>query len=497
MGKRIAAWIILICLGLTSTALALTADDYVIAGRRCLFERTVSGLAQAKDILEAGISDTACSSCSGDRELMFLSAVAKATLLLIEHSETLGVDGFLSLAEQFGIPLAAIAFYEAPTGRVCESQSNSLWLPGTDAQTIRQTLCDHVLDELGEAVARLDAIADSPDPFIVYLAPNETGLAGDLEIDYGDVLALKGLLLAYRALLAGQLVGELEAEVNELVVDCNAAALLLGVDAPALAVPLQGPSEGVPLPMEGPLSGTLNDGTAILNRAREDACQAVDCYLEAVDYIAGEDSPPGTDPQEDEFVYIDPDADSRLDAFRQTLMTLGPASFEHGLVRETTETYEVYDTEATRLGRLTLVLSYPHLEGRTGRMILMDGSVLEVDWFGTLEEGQVAVSLLTTDGALEGWLEGTVESDRNVICGGVLDLWPMIDPGTGAQGRPGPSNALVPLEDLGQAGVWTEPASLGLIQDWSKMAWAQLHEILAPLSNEPFALPPTAQSAAP
>ena len=51
----------------------------------------------------------------------------------IERGETLGVDGFLSLAEQSGIPLAAIAFYEAPMGHVCESQSNSLWLPGTDA----------------------------------------------------------------------------------------------------------------------------------------------------------------------------------------------------------------------------------------------------------------------------------------------------------------------------------------------------------------------------
>ncbi|MHC4517345.1 MAG: hypothetical protein ACYTAS_02045, partial [Planctomycetota bacterium] len=67
MGKRIAAWSILTCCSLVSAAPALTADDYVIAGRQCLFERTVSGLAQAKDIFEAGISDTACSSCSGDR----------------------------------------------------------------------------------------------------------------------------------------------------------------------------------------------------------------------------------------------------------------------------------------------------------------------------------------------------------------------------------------------------------------------------------------------
>ena len=38
------------------------------------------------------------------------------------------------------------------------------------------------------------------------MSPEETGLVGDLEIDYSDVLILKGLLLAYQGVLETRIV---------------------------------------------------------------------------------------------------------------------------------------------------------------------------------------------------------------------------------------------------------------------------------------------------
>jgi hypothetical protein len=476
MGKWIATRSILICWVLTPTALALTADDYVIAGRQCLFERTINGLAQARDIFEAGISDGDCPDCGGDRDVMLLDAIAKTALLLIDHNDVLSLDGFFRLAGDFGVPLAEIAFYEPPAGQVHQGREQRLVAAEVDAQTIRQTLRDSVLPALGEAVATLDAIEDWPDPFVMYLAPSETGLANDLEVDYGDVLALKSLLLAYKARLTGQLALQRDGAAGELVVDCNAIVLCDPADAPR---PASAPDCIRP---EGPVPGMPDDGVAILNRARQDWRRAVTCHLEAVDCIAGENHPPGADPQEDEFVYIDPDTEFRLDELRQTLMGLEDSFLSDTPGGERPLIYGVYDPDAVRLGRLTLISSHLHFEGRAGRLILADGSALEVEWFGLLDEDRVGVSLFAPGGERHGWLEGTVEGGRKVISDGTLDLWPVIDSGPGTQLAEAPANVR---------------ASFDATLKWSKMAWAQLREALAPVSGRPFARDSVGRSATP
>jgi len=467
MDNRIAACIVLICFCLTSAAPALTADDYAGAGRQQLFERTASGLAQARDIFEAGRSDMDCPDCRRDRDVLFLDAVTKTAQLLLDHSEVVSLDGFFSVADQFGVPLAAIAVDKSPADGVARERERSLLPSQSDPQTICQVLGDTVLPALSDVVAELDAISDEPEPFLMHLTPHETGLASDLEIDYGDVLTLKALLMAYRALLAGQLALHLDAKAGALVVDCHSITLSETTDAHSPGTS----NDDLP---EGPALSVLDRDVSPLERARQDWHQAVQRYLDAVDYVAGEDNPRGTDPQEDEFVYIDLDTEYWLDRFRQTLMAFGESFFDAGSSGPAPETYDVYDRQGARIGQLTLVSSHRHLEGTSGRMILTDGSALEVEWFGTVDEGQVGVSLFAPDRGLEGWFEGAIESGRSAIRDGALDLWAMIDSEADGEALSDNTNTL---------------AYLDTTLAWSKMAWTQLREVLTPVSPGHAATP--------
>jgi len=415
MGRWIATWGLLTCFSLTASAFALTADDYVVAGRVRLFEGTVAGLVQAGDIFEAGISDTHGPDGGADRELIFLHAMAETALLFVDHNDVLAAEGFFRLAEAFGVPLDGMAFYESQMDRAAEAQGGCLWPTGATGAEIRQTLCDAIQPQLDAIIGELNSIGDHPDPFVVYLVPEETGLAGDLEVDYGDVLILKGLLLAYKGHLVTRMVRDLD------------------VEEAALERPLDGGDFWQDVLWGGPDLSTVllalaevDDDTGLLAQARQDWIAALTCYIAAAEYIAAEDNPTGTDPQEDEFVYVDVEARSRLDSYRQMLATLRD-SLQEGVAAipgaEVERTYDLYGPEAAWIGELTLLFDLQSAEGRSGRLTLADGTSLDVDWFGRLDDEQVGISMFSAERKLEGWLEGTMDGGLGTIRDGTLDLW--------------------------------------------------------------------------
>jgi len=247
-------------------------------------------------------------------------------------------------------------------------------------------------------------------------------LAGDLEIGGSDVPVLKAL--TYKALLAGQL------------------ALQFGTPPGILP--------------EGPATDVIEGIIAAIR-------QAGDNWGQAVRRIAGDNLALGTDPWESGATYIDPAA--CLEMLRQTLIALGEFFLRSNSDLLAAETFDVYDAEAILLGRLTLASSRSHVDGAGGRMVLADGRVLEVEWFGELDEDQVGVSLFAADWGLEGWFEGTVDRARNVISDGTLDLWSTIDL-IGTDVSPAFTGA---------------PAYLDATLAWTKTAWAQLREVLTPV----------------
>ena len=406
MGKWTATWIFLTCCLLTVSASALTADDYVIAGRVALFERTAAGLIQACDVFAAGIEDVECPDCATDRELIFLHAVARTARLFVDGNDAPPTGDFFTLAGAFGIPLDGVTLWDTRTGEADGTPASEATAGSVEER--RPAVRDRVLLELEAIVADLDALEDEPDPFVVYLIPEETGLPYDLEIDYGDVLIFKGLLLAYK--------GWLEAQVALSPYSLH--------DPGDIARDVFRDEDGVSRFLLG-LAGADGDAE-LLARARQDWLEALSVEIAATEYIADEDCPAGTDPQGDEFVYFDPQAQPRLDGYRRMLTTLRDSLAEGGVeavLAAVAQTYDLRDADGTPVGELTLVFDVSGVEGRTGHLALADGTMLKIDWFGSVDENRIGVGLFSESGDLEGWLEATLDRDLSLLDGATLELW--------------------------------------------------------------------------
>ncbi len=462
MGKRTSAWIILICCSLPVAASALSAEDYALAGRMHMSQWTDTGLVQAHDIFDAGINDANCFDCRTNRELIFLRAMTKAAVLFIDHEDVLASDDLLDLADGFGITLAMGALDSLRDDDLCEPIGPKMLPPETDPDHVGQVLGEIVVPELESIVAQLDSIADAPDRFVIVMSPEETGLNGNLEIDYGDVLILKGLFLAYKGVLEMQIVHGTEPYAFTTVPD--------RID------PVRGVAKGrrlvewaerlAVLPMENEAAREV----ALVRQARQDWIDAITQYIDALEYIALENSTPGMDPQEDELTYIDPSSQPHLDVYAGALTTL-LASLEHDTVGlepvATTRTYEVRDTATASIGTLVLEFDGTRFEGHRGHLTRADGEVLEVDWFGLLDADDVGISLFGCDYQAEAWLEGSIDSDRGLIAHATLDIWGA-SPKAAPTGAGQSANGNVQQE--GSGSFWNVPQS-AQSDGWDEVAW--------------------------
>lgn len=418
MGKRIAAWIVLTCCGLPAVASALSADDYALAGRMHMCQWTATGLADAHDIFLAGIEDANCPDCKTDRELTFLRAITEAAILFVDHSDALDVGDLLDLADGFGVARTLDALDGVRSRNSHEPIGPQPLPPENDPNHARRVLGESILPRLESILAELDSIEDAPRPFVMYMSPQETGLTGDLEIDYGDVLILRGLLLAYRGVLRAQMVRDEQPYVYEaasgrfeLREAAGDGSLLIGW-ARRLA--------------EWPTWEADAYSHGLIRQARRDWIEAITWYMDALEYIALEDNPTGADPQENELTYIDGTNLPHLDVCVNVLVTLRSClrwDMPGSEPIVTTRTYEVRDRKAAPVGELTLVFESTRFEGSRGSLRLEDGELMEIDWFGLVDGDNVGISLFCPGRQAEAWLEGEIDSARGIIARASLDVW--------------------------------------------------------------------------
>jgi len=418
MGKQIAAWIALTCCGLPVAAAGLSADDYALAGRMHMGQWTATGLADAYEIFDAGIEDANCPDCKTDRELVFLRAMTEAAMLFLDHRDVLDADEFLDLANGLGVSLAIDALDGIRSRESDEPIGPQPLPPERDPNHVRRALGESILPRLVSILRELDSIEDMPTPFVMYMSPEETGLNGDLEIDYGDVLILRGLFLAYKGMLEAQIACGEKPYVYEAV-SYRFDLQETGGDGNLLI-------EWARRLADWPVREVDANGLASIRQARQDWIAAITWYMAALEYLALEDNPPGADPQEDELTYIDATNLPQLDVYVNVLVTLrsylrrdmaGPEPIV------TTRTYEVRDSEAAPVGELALVFAGTRFEGSRGSLRRPDGNVMEVEWFGLLDGDNVGISLFSPDRQAEAWLEGAIDSERCAIVNASLDFW--------------------------------------------------------------------------
>ena len=371
-------------------------SDYIVPGRREMFQRTLSGLRTAYQIFENGINDP---DCTGNRELALLHALTH-TIMLVIRDDGGNIDSVFESVREFGIDIRGDSLdpFDLELDVLLNEPGKYKIPPGApDAELIRQRLDTDTIPELQEIIAELASISDTPgDRFRIYFTPQETGLRENLEVDYGEVLILKGLLYWLKCQLQAQSAYDLFVDPNDM-----------------LAEKIYGESFRVNRDLLEPYPNFLKilptdnhpeDGVALLAQARSDLIDSIDYYLAAQDYMLNEE-----DPQEDDLLYIDirqldriASIDEELITFRDSLINDSPI----WTTIDTTKTYRLTDSYSTERGELTLQFdAMDALGGEVSGSFNFETdnslpSVWEIDSY-SIEDSQLMIELDFEDTGLE------------------------------------------------------------------------------------------------
>ncbi|UCG49456.1 MAG: VCBS repeat-containing protein [Phycisphaerales bacterium] len=441
--------------GSWTSAHAADPNECIRQGREYMFEKTLSGLRLAYRTFDECLSDPSCADCASSDELVFLHSLTRAAMLFIDTNDLVVNDSFLELAEAFGLLVTGDSL--DPCGinpvdvNVLMDLDGCYRIPAgaPDLNGLRNTLDYSIIPEIDNIVAELETIPDSQtEPFRMFFEPNETGLQKDLEVDYGEVLIVKGLLLAFRSALTAQLAYDVYLDVN----DTRIESLLYSEGICPNDVNSLEPSDFIDL--KDPNNPSINEdflvpypdllkvlptagypdvnGAAILAQSAVDLIDAIDYYQQAVAYIIAEDQPPGTDPQEDELFYVDPNERRLLDSINARLATLRDSLAKDTVGTyplETTRTYEVQEPNSAKIGELVLVYDALDTAGEDGTLSFTKSGLApspwQVEWFDHVDSNQLHVELERfADGQyMGGFLLGTITADSNTITDATFEYW--------------------------------------------------------------------------
>jgi len=438
MGKRALVLIVAIgaCLSVLAVAAsASTQDDYTVPAREKLFSGTRSGTEEAYQILQQGLDDA---ELTGDeRELKFFHALARMGLLFFDTNDVTVNTSLVELAEPYGVTVSGDKFFVPDP---CDP-NDMLFMPSdsTDPTVFRVTLpvdpCDPncylvqsgldqstldatatalttiIIPEIDSIVSELSSIADLPTAFRVYLQPSETGLLTQVEVDYAEVLALKGLLAGVKASLRGMADPAYDFLINPYTSPFSGRICDIFYE-------FNGILSAYPNLLKVlPTSTMAGDGAASLALAKLDVMAGIDAYIAVVNYIKSE---PLTDPQQqDDLIYIGQNATGPLNVLEARLLTL-KTSLQAGTVATypwmTTRTYTAWQGNPLVLtGPLTItydVTGYEILSAQlTARNPADPGGpvvVWDAEWGGIYENNQLEIEFEYGTPGTPVWFFGTL-----------------------------------------------------------------------------------------
>ncbi|MDD5327119.1 MAG: hypothetical protein PHY02_04805 [Phycisphaerae bacterium] len=458
MVKRIVSLTLFVSCCLISAVFAAEPNDYLVPGKSDICEGSLSSLREAYQIFDAGLNDTSCADCNTNRELIFLHAATRTAMLFIDNNDLSINDSFLEVAERFGVQVLGDFFEELDVNVSLTDNRYKIPDGAPDSNEISTIVHNWIaeINDVNGIVAELNSISDSPsDRFRFFFEPNDTGLENPLEVDYGEVLILKGLLLAFKSQLEAKLAYDVFVDVNETLLhellyedgvnpeEPNFAELaaIIGISDPnniSINDDFLNPYPDLLKVLPTSNFPDVN-GKAILAQVRQDWIDSINYYFDALNYIVAEDVPPGTDPQEDEFLYIDPDSQFVLDVVEDRLTALRDSLQNDTIITyplETTKTYDIYDANSVHIGQLALVYNFTGIEGDDGSLTFVDTNLApspwEVEWFGREDANQIEVELeyYSESGWKQGWLEGTLSNDGNSIIDATFEYWGSAPPCT-------------------------------------------------------------------
>jgi hypothetical protein len=282
---------------------------YLRQGHQEIAASSLSGLTRAYLCFDAARQD---GRYVDNRESIFLHALARLTMLVVDTNDVYVETSLLELAELCGIEVIGDRFGSLEVNVPLDEEGRFHLPPNIDPNAVAGMIDDALLPELDSIAAELDTIMESPEsPFRMYLEPNDTGLARRVEVDYAEVLALKGLLAGARAALRG-----LAHPAHDIFVDLYAPPFE-GVFGPGFCSVNSLLTQYPELLRVLPTSNSSADGAARLAEAKQDLLAGIDAYFAVVDHIRAE-----TDTQSDDAMYIDPNVEEPLTVWSERLATL-------------------------------------------------------------------------------------------------------------------------------------------------------------------------------
>jgi len=286
---------IILIMGLTATADAKTAEEYIYDGETAFFSKTVDGILEAHSIFQ-------------DAQAAYpIDPVINAYLALtrlLDLALTEDAGGLTDLLAQYGVSrigneLDTLEFEPYTyTEHYSSWEDKNLMIPKTapSGETIRSFLAGPLLTAINDSIVNLDiTIANwsSSDKHIIDASLIDSEM--DIEFDYGDVLLLRAALKAAKSLVLIVSAYDLDVSVRELVAFGN------------LDYDLFFPNEFLDrypnfLNLLTTSSTPSVDGTAQLLDARTALLGAVDDYLAASDAIRND---PGTADGAEELIALE------------------------------------------------------------------------------------------------------------------------------------------------------------------------------------------------
>lgn len=413
----------LICFFATLKTQASEPNDYIIPGRSLLFNGTLSGLQAAHEMFDNGLNDSNCADCNSSRELIFLHAVTRIAMWAA-RDDSAPVDSVIEFAWEFDIEVLGDYWEELdinyPNDVELPTNQHDAYVIPEEAPDVISGIFDFIdasaIPEIDAVIAELNSISDSPgDRFRIFFHPDETGLENDLEVDYGEVLILKGLLAALKGLFQTQAAYDMYVDANDMLVEkaygnCfNANRDLLDPHPDLLKVL--------------PTANDSNDGAAVLAQARQDLINAINYYFDAIDYIRSEE-----DPQEDDLLYIDPNDDDIVNDINDRLITLRDSLIDDTVATVPLEMTKTYILEnLTTTWELELVFDFIGFDAE-GSFVLVSGSGVPSPWkitYFTIEDDELIAEMdYDVPGEWGGALfVGMISEDQNDITNGTFEYW--------------------------------------------------------------------------
>ncbi|MBF0450662.1 MAG: hypothetical protein HQK75_08175, partial [Candidatus Magnetomorum sp.] len=275
----------------------ISADTLIANGREALSLHTQDGINDARESFQNAVSKA-----PNNAEANFFLAGTRLLALLNTDTYVSGlpIDTLNELLDSYGISTTGRNLFNW-TATFTKNLNGDIQLPEDSPlfQYVQKYLSDIVLPEIDAALANLSIISTT---FTSILTDTETGdyLHGDVEVDYGDILAFRSSLHALKSAIHILCAYDLDADMDDILKKLDEKIFDINTD---LFEKYQN------------FMNLFSDGsTVISNYATSELLQAIDLYFEASEYIRNE-----TDDQENDLISIDPDAETDELEFRGDL----------------------------------------------------------------------------------------------------------------------------------------------------------------------------------